>query len=134
MIAREKRDAHRWREQGSGEQRQKKEWFENMRGAERRGVHVRGLGIESSMVVLETACFLGGGLCLQVLNINSSHLSVPMPTMNNKSSTQRCQRSELLIHNHRLALALSVRLSPLWAAATFRMLKLGCTLVLTYWN
>lgn len=41
-------------------------------------------------------------------NINSSHLSAPVPTMNNEGSTQRCQSSELLIHNHRLALARSV--------------------------
>lgn len=48
---------------------------------------------------------------LLVLNINSSHLLVPMPTMNNRGSTQLCQHSELLIHNHRLALAHSVRYS-----------------------
>lgn len=42
------------------------------------------------------------------LNINSSHLSAPMPTMNNGGSTQLCQHSELLIHNHRLALVRTV--------------------------
>ncbi len=74
------------------------------------------------MKVLKTAWFLGGGLRLLVLNINSSHLSVPMPTMNNRGSTQLCQHSELLIHNHRLALAHSVGHSPLWGTGTFACL------------
>lgn len=54
--------------------------------------------------LMNAAWFLGGGLYVLLLNINSSHLSVPMPTMNNRVSTQLCQHFELLIHNHRLAL------------------------------
>lgn len=68
------------------------------------------------MTVLKIAWLLGGGLCVLILNINSSHLSVPMPTINKRGSTQLCQHSELLIHNHRLALAHSVGHSLLWGA------------------
>lgn len=77
---------------------------------------------DTDMKVLKTAWFFGGGVHLLVLNINSSHLSVPMPTMNNKGSTQLCQHSELLIHNHRLALARGVGRSSLWGAGTFAWL------------
>lgn len=65
------------------------------------------------MKVMKTPWFLGGGLSLLILNIKNSHLSVPVPTMNNRSSTQLWQIFELLIHIHRLALVNSVGHSPL---------------------
>lgn len=70
---------------------------------------------QTDMKVLKTAR-LWAEHCLLVLNINSSHLSVPMPTMNNRGSAQLCQHSELFIHNPRLALADSARCSPPWGA------------------
>lgn len=66
------------------------------------------------MKVMKTPWFPAEDLSPLVLNINNSHLSVPLPTMNNRGSTQLCQLSELLIHNHRLALVNSVGHSPLW--------------------
>lgn len=78
--------------------------------------------IETDIKVLKTARFLGRVLSAGPYNINSSHLSVPMPTMNNRGSTQLCQHSELLIHNHRLALVHSVGYAPLWGAVTFACL------------
>lgn len=85
-------DAHRWRGQRSGEQGQGKGgvgcmcWSRGLKMTEDRDIRM-----------LMTAWFLGGRLCVLLLNINSSHLSVPMPTMNNRGSTQLCQHSELLI-------------------------------------
>lgn len=84
------------------------------------------------MKVLKAAWFLGREMCLLVLNINSSHPSVPLPTMNNRGSTQLCQHFELLIHNYKLALAHSVGQSPLWGAGTFACLRLTHMHVLTH--
>lgn len=57
--------------------------------------------------------FAAEGRRLPVLNINSSHLLVPMPTMNNRGSIQLCQHSELFTGDHRRALVHSVGYSRL---------------------
>lgn len=84
------------------------------------------------MKVLQASWYLGRGMCLLVLNINSSHPSVPLPTMNNGGSTQLCHHSELLIHNYKLALVHSVGHSPLQGAGTFACLRLTHMHMLTH--
>ena len=83
--------------------------------------------IEAWGKVSQTAWQLGKGLYLLPLNINSSHLSVVMLIMNNTGSTHLCQRAELFIQNHRLALVHTVGCRHICLLRLYNMCVFTCS-------